>query len=126
MINDSAPRRDEYGRFARGNPGRRFGSRNRMSQRVALGLLRHYARNEDEILARLMRGHFDQFMRMIGRLLPQDPDVDWPGYEDASPDDVAVTARAVRAALERIEAGRGSLADIEDALLGMCEAGDAP
>ncbi len=73
--------RDANGRFGPGNPGRPHGSRNRMSQRIALGLLRHYAEHEAEILARLSRGHFKDYMRLIGQMLPRDPDVDAPDLD---------------------------------------------
>ena len=45
--------RDANGRFARGNPGRPFGSRNRVSKRVARAILRDFEDEEDEI-------HYDQ------------------------------------------------------------------
>jgi hypothetical protein len=95
-----------------------------MSRRIALGLLRHYERHEAEILERLSRGHFDQYMRLIGHMLPQEPD---EAELVALPqEDVVRISRAVRAALERVEAGEGSLADIEAALTGMGPGGGAP
>ena len=75
------PARRADGRFGPGNPGRRRGSQNRMSQRIALGLLRHYAEHEAEILERLKRGHFKDYMRLIGQMLPRDPDVDAPDLD---------------------------------------------
>ena len=77
------PSRDANGRFGPGNPGRRTGSHNRMSQRIALGLLRHYAEHEAEILERLSRRYFADYMRLIGRMLPTHPEVDAPDLEAA-------------------------------------------
>ncbi|HVN00432.1 MAG TPA: hypothetical protein VMT68_09470 [Caulobacteraceae bacterium] len=39
---DSPVPRDAHGRFAPGNPGRAFGSRNRISRRVARAILRDF------------------------------------------------------------------------------------
>ena len=123
---DPVPARDANGRFAAGNPGRPRGSRNRMSQEIALGLLRHYARHEAEILARLKRSHFKDYMRLIGRMLPPEPEEDAPELEALPAEDAAQVMRAVRAALERAEAGEGSLAEIQAALTGMGWDGEAP
>ena len=111
------PSRHADGRFGPGNPGRPRGARGKVSRRIALGLLRHYEQHEAEILERLSRGHFDQFMRLIGRMLPHEPD---ETDLEALPQEEAIRiTRAVRAALERVEAGEGSLADIDAALKGV-------
>ena len=120
------PSRDARGRFAPGNPGRPPGFPNRMSGQIAFGLLRHYAGNEAEFLERLSRSHFAEYMRLIGRMLPRDRGADGEDLESAPPRDVARTLRAVRAALERVEAGESSLADIEAALDDMGWDEDAP
>ena len=109
------PSRGARGRFAPGNPGRPPGFPNRMSGRIALGLLRHYTGNEAEFLARLSRGHFSEYLRLIGRMLPREG-ASHANDLEPQPRDVARTVRAVRAALERVEAGESSLADIEAAL----------
>jgi len=118
--------RDTQGRFLPGNPGRPPGARSRMSQRVALSLLGHYLRHEADILSRLSRGHFDEYMRLIGRILPGGLDEDGLDLEALAPDEAARTTRAVRAALDRVEAGEASLAEVESALLGVGGAGDPP
>lgn len=118
------PARHADGRFGPGNPGRPRGARGKVSRRIALGLLAHYERHEAEILERLSRGHFDQYMRLIGRMLPQEPDE--ADLEALRREDVVRIARAVRAALERLEAGEGSLADIEAALKGAAPDEEAP
>ena len=119
--------RDALGRFGPGNPGRPRGARGRMSRQIALGLLHHYAEHEAEILARLNHGHFNVYMRLIGRMLPQGAkdEAAAPDLEALSPEETTRVTRAVRAALERVEAGAGSLAEIEAALLGVGEA-EAP
>ena len=128
-MNDASSRavpRGAEGRFAPGNPGRPVGARNRMSRRIALGLLRHYALNEAEILARLTRGHFAEYMKLIGQMLPRGPDEDWPDLGALPPADAAAVTRAVRAALDRVEAGEASLAEVEAALVGMGAGEDPP
>jgi hypothetical protein len=120
--------RDALGRFGPGNPGRPRGARGRMSRQIALGLLRHYAEHEAEILARLNCGHFGVYMRLIGRMLPegaQDEEAA-PDLEALAPEDAARVTRAVRAALERVEAGAGSLAEVQAALETMGWSGEAP
>jgi hypothetical protein len=114
------PARRPDGRFGRGNPGRPAGSRNRISGRIALSLLNHYAEHEAEILQRLNQFHFTDYMRLIGRMLPQDPGGnDGPDLESLPPQDVVRITRAVRRALNRIEVGEGTLADVEAALAGV-------
>ena len=120
------PSRDPRGRFAPGNAGRPPGFPNRMSGRIAFGLLRHYTGNEAEFLVRLSRGHFAEYMRLIGRMLPRERASYADGLDTAPPRDVARTVRVVRAALERVEAGESSLADIEAALDDMGWDEDAP
>jgi hypothetical protein len=95
-----------------------------MSRQIALGLLRHYSEHEAEILARLSRNHFAHYIRLIGQMLPSDPEDG--GLEALPPRDAAQVTRAVRAALERVEAGEGSLAEVEAALAGMGSGEDPP
>jgi hypothetical protein len=126
-VNDASskgPARYANGRFGPGHTGRPLGSRNRMSKRVALGLLNHYAEHEAEILDRLNRFYFNDYLRLIGRLLPRPPADDTPDLESMPAEQVELVLGAVRAALGRIEAGEGSLADIEAALLGVPFEGD--
>jgi hypothetical protein len=113
---DAPPaRRDASGRFAAGNPGRPFGTRNRTSKRVARAILRDFEAHQDELLPRLRRWHVPQYLALVARLLPRDGD----GEVDAL--DEVETARViaeVRAALDRVDAGGGGLDDVERALLG--------
>jgi hypothetical protein len=113
------PARHADGRFGPGNTGRPLGSRNRVSKRIALSLLNHYAEHEAEILDRLSRQHFIEYMRLIGRMLPRPPADGQPDLESMPPEDEARVVDAVRAAVERVETGEGTLADVEAALLGL-------
>ena len=113
------PARYPNGRFGPGHAGRPLGSRNRVSKRVALGLLNHYAAHEAEILEKLSSYFFTDYIRLIGRLLPRPPAADAPDLEAMPAEDVERVLGAVRAAMGRIEAGEGSLADIEAALAGV-------
>jgi hypothetical protein len=70
------PSRDNDGRFGSGNPGRPPGARNKMSRRIALSLLRHFTENEAEILHRLSHAYLRDYMRLIGRMLPDDPEAE--------------------------------------------------
>jgi hypothetical protein len=126
MDNASAkgPARYPNGRFGPGHTGKPLGSRNRMSKRVALGLLNHYAEHEAEILEKLSGYFFNDYIRLIGRLLPRPAADDALDLEAVPAEEVERVLGAVRAALGRIEAGEGSLADIEAALLGVPSAGE--
>ncbi len=113
-----APWRDANGRFTPGNRGRPFGARNRVSKRVTLAILRDFETHQDEVLAKLRRWFIPQYVQMVSRLLPRP--VDGGGAELDSLDETEVTRLLAdaRAALDRIEAGGGSLEDLEAALLG--------
>ncbi len=112
------PARYPNGRFGPGHAGRPLGSRNRMSKRVALALLNHFAEHETEILDKINVHYFGDYLRLIGRLLPRPAADGAPDLEAMPAEDVERVLGAVRAALDRIEAGEGSLADIEAALAG--------
>jgi hypothetical protein len=111
--------RDASGRFAPGNPGRAFGSRNRMSKRVARAILRDFEATQDQTLAKLKRWYMPQYVALLARLLPRATE----GAESPELDelDAAETARVIgdaRAMLDRIDAGEATLAELEAALLG--------
>ena len=112
------PARSPDGRFGAGNPGRPLGSRNRMSRRIALGLMHHYAEHETEILEKLNQYYFTDYVRLIGRMLPRGPAEDAVDLESLPPHEVAQVTRAVRRALNRVEVGEGTLAEVEAALAG--------
>jgi len=116
---DAPPaRRGASGRFAAGNPGRPFGTRNRTSKRVARAILRDFEAHQDELLPRLRRWHVPQYLALVARLLPR---VDENGGVELDALDEIETARViaeVRAALDRVDAGGGGLDEVESALLG--------
>ena len=122
-----APPRDTRGRFGPGNPGRPRGARGRMTQRIALSLLRHFEQNEGQILSTLTAyENIPVYMRLIDRMLARSPNEDGLDLDALPVEDATRVTRAVRAALERVEAGEGSLADIEAALDGAVGRGDQP
>ena len=113
------PARHADGRFGPGNPGRPRGARGRMTQRIAFSLLRHFEENQAQILRTLTAyDNIHVYMRLIDRMLARAPCEDAPELEALPPEEAAQVAGAVRAALERVEAGEGSLADVETALHG--------
>jgi hypothetical protein len=116
---DGAPMRGADGRFAAGNPGRPLGSRNRVSKRVARAILRDFEANQGELLPRLRRWFLPQYVGLVSRLLPRVNEAGGVDV-DASPDaaEMAGVLAEMRAALDRVEAGGGSLDDLEAALLG--------
>ena len=118
------PARYANGRFGPGHTGRPRGARNRISRRVALSLLRHYEANEADVLHRLAEYHVKDYMGLIGRMLPRASDE--VELEAVPPEEAARVTGAVRAALERVEAGEGSLVDIEAALMGEALDDEAP
>jgi hypothetical protein len=121
---DLQPVRDAHGRFAAGNKGRPFGSRNRASKRVARAILADFEAHQDDMLTKLRRFYAPQCVSLVARLLPR-VNEDGAGV-DLDTLDAAQTegiAAAMRAALERLEAGAGSVAELEAALLGERGAG---
>ena len=68
---DAPGSRDALGRFARGNPGRPFGTRNLVSARVVRTVLRDFEANQGELLAKLRRWYVPQYVAMVSRLLPR-------------------------------------------------------
>ena len=113
------PERDVNGRFARGNPGRPVGSRNRVSKRVARAILRDFEANQAELLPRMRDWFLPQYLSLVGRLLPRATEEGGGAELDAlSETEAARLIADARAALARIDAGEGSLAELEAALLG--------
>jgi hypothetical protein len=109
--------RDSNGRFAPGGPGRPFGARSRYSRRMAQAILADFEANKDELLPRLRRWFLPQYVSLIGRLMPRGGDGDGPA-ELPSDAEAARLIAAARVALARIDAGQGTLADLEAALVG--------
>jgi hypothetical protein len=115
------PPRDAGGRFGKGNPGRRRGSRNRLTNRLALGLLDDFSSNEAENLERLRRWYFPQYVQLMARFLPRETHEARPDFGDYSAEERARVAAAVRETLELVERGEAGL----DALMGVLEADPA-
>ena len=95
--------RDASGRFAPGNPGRPFGTRNRVSARVARAILADFEANQAETLLRLRRWFLPQYAAMISRLLPRDG--------EGAPPDAPVSLADLRALIDQVEAAGGGAAD---------------
>ena len=114
--------RDANGRFLPGAPGRPHGARGKASRAVAQAILADFAANQDEVLPRLRRWFLPQYVALIGRLMPRGGDEDFvAGLEGV---DAERLMAAAKVALARIEAGEGTLAELEAALGGGAEAGD--
>ena len=103
--------RDARGRFAPGNPGRPFGTRNRVSARVARAILADFEANQDDTLLRLRRWFLPQYVAMISRLLPRDGESDGM----AAPPD-APSLADLRGLIDQLEANGG---DLQARLLGV-------
>ena len=112
--------RDANGRFLPGNPGRAFGSRNRISKRIARSILLNFEADQEAMLAKLKRWYVPQYVALLARLLPRVSEgAESPELDTA--EDGVETAQMVgraRALLDRIEAGEATLAELEAALLG--------
>jgi hypothetical protein len=121
---DLPPGRDAHGRFAAGNKGRPFGSRNRVSKRVARAILADFEANQGEVLPLLRKWYVGQYVSLVARLLPRvNEDGAGPELDELDAAETQGIAAALRAALERLEAGAGSVAELEAALLGERRAG---
>ena len=103
---DAPPTRDARGRFAAGNPGRPFGTRNRVSARVARAILADFEAHQVELLVRMRRWFLPQYAQMVSRLLPRDGEGE---AALAAP----VTLADFRAVLDQVEASGGTVADLE-------------
>ena len=111
--------RDGRGRFAAGNPGRPFGTRNRVSARVARAILADFEANQTETLVRMRRWFLPQYAGLVGRLLPRHGEVDAEGAPPGAP----VSLADLRALLDQVEAAGGDAADLEALLAGAVGAG---
>jgi hypothetical protein len=111
--------RDANGRFLAGNPGRAFGSRNRLSKRVARTILLNFEADQEATLAKLKRWYVPQYVALLGRLLPRVSEgADSPELDEAGDVETARVVGQARAILDAIEAGEATLAELESALLG--------
>ncbi len=117
MTGRARPLHDANGRFAHGNPGRRKGSRNRMTNQLALGLLDDMALNEEANIERLRRWFFPQYVQLMARFIPREAARPRPDFADYAPQETARVLAAARRALEAAERGEAGL----DALLAVLE-----
>jgi hypothetical protein len=108
--------RDAGGRFAAGNTGRPRGSRNRVTNRLAMALLDDFAANEGETIERLRRSYFPQYVQLMGRFVAGAAGAARPDFSDYGAAETASVAAAVRAALERVERGEAGLDAVMAAL----------
>lgn len=118
--------RDANGRFAAGSPGRRLGSRNLVSKRVARAILADFEANQVETLARTRRWFLPQYLTMISRLLPRQSEEGGLDLETLEREEALAVIAAVRAAADRYEAGVGPIEALEAALMGEGAGGEGP
>jgi hypothetical protein len=111
------PLHDANGRFARGNPGRRKGSRNRMTNQLALGLLDDMTLNEADNIEKMRRWYFPQYVQLMARFIPREAHRPRPDFADYAPQETAQVLAAARRALGAAERGEAGL----DALLTVLE-----
>jgi hypothetical protein len=112
------PVRDRQGRFLAGNPGRPFGSRNRMSKRLARAILRDCEGELDELLPRMRRWFLPQYIGLVARLLPKVNEFGGIDLDASDEIEVASVIRDVKATLEMVERGEATFEDLENAMLG--------
>ena len=118
--------RDANGRFVAGNPGRKLGSRNRVSQRAALAILADFEANQDELLPRSRQWFLPQYLQLIARLLPRQSEEGGLDLDQVGPEEARAVVAAVRAAADRIEAGLAGVEALEAALLGLGDGHGGP
>jgi hypothetical protein len=126
MTNAYDPARQPNGQFAPGNPGRRVGSRNKLSRRIVNSVLTDFEEHQDEILRRLRSAYLPRYVALVGKLLPREDNVVGLELDDLSDAEMAQVVLGVQLALRRIEEGVGSLADLESAVLTLPAAAPAP
>ncbi|HEY3814689.1 MAG TPA: hypothetical protein VGL66_15825 [Caulobacteraceae bacterium] len=115
-----APARHANGRFGAGNPGRPLGARNRVSQRVAIAILKDFEAHQGELIPRLRNFNMTLYLRLVSNLLPRSGDVGLADY-DLSDGDLADKIEDLRLALDFVERGEGTLLDLEAVLVGEAE-----
>lgn len=76
------PARYANGRFGPGNPGRRAGSRNRISQRLVTAILADFERNREAVFQRLREDHAAAYVRLVARFLPANDAAEEPDIAD--------------------------------------------
>ena len=110
--------RDGRGRFVAGNPGRPFGSRNRMSKRLARAILQDCEGDLHELLPRMQRYFLPQYIGLLARLLPKVNEASGVDLDEADEIELARVIADVRTTLDKVERGGASLDDLESAMLG--------
>jgi hypothetical protein len=112
------PARYSNGRFGPGNPGRPKSSRNRQGGQIADALLAHFLANQDEMLEKLTRFFFPEYVRLLARLLPRGPaaDDDCLDLDDLPPEAAADLLADATRLLGQIKAGEAQLSDLADLL----------
>jgi hypothetical protein len=113
-----APWRRPDGRFGPGNPGRPFGVRSHATRRAARAILKDFEAHQAELLPRLGEWFVPQYVQLVARLLPRQTDAGELALDGVDERELAAVIAEARAALDRIESGGGSLADLEAALAG--------
>jgi hypothetical protein len=109
--------RSPNGRFAPGNPGRRIGSRNRISRRVVLAVLNDFETHQHDILSRLrITRYLPAYVRLLTALLPRNLEIEEPDLQECSDAEIAQLIEETRAALDLVESGKASRLDLETLL----------
>ena len=123
MTNSRSPAgRDDTGRFGSGNSGRPFGARGRTSAKIALGILKHFERNSDVILDRLMRDHPPAYAGLLGRMVPRDGAVAPSAVDEVSDSEVRTKLNSIRVVLGGGGDERALLVDVEAVLFSAAAA----
>jgi hypothetical protein len=117
--------RQPNGRFGAGNPGRRAGSRNRISGQVAIAILEDFEAHQADILRRLREMWLPIYVRMVSGLLPRVTAGALPDLAAVPDSEVARRLMAMRGVIERIDRGEATLLDLEAVLMGEGEEGGA-
>jgi len=113
--------RDANGRFAPGGSGRPHGARGKVSRRVARTILADFEAHQHEVLPRLRQWFLPQYVALLARLMPKPGEADGGLGEGLDGAKTVRLIEAARAAFARIDAGEGTLADLEAALAGAAD-----
>ncbi|HEV2365180.1 MAG TPA: hypothetical protein VGS12_13395 [Caulobacteraceae bacterium] len=111
------PSRYANGRFGPGNSGRPIGARNRATQQALLSIMDDFEANKRVVLQRMREYFTTDYLRILASLLPSRIEIAQPAFEEYSEAEAAVVVSYARAALQRIEEGRGSLSELGAAVL---------
>ena len=83
-----------------------------------MAILDDFEKHQDDILKRLRYSYPSIYVALVGRVLPRQIELIAPDPADYTDIEIAEMVTRARTALDRIEAGGGTLLELEAAIVG--------